>query len=173
MRVTLLTFLVLLGYVAVFSAAFLLVASIFTKWFSRFWRPCFYLCSLALVALLLLIPISGPKSDDFANNDVMFWPLVIVCLTLPFAAFKKHQRYIVLSAIIIRFSCVSFCFQVSRLDSPCTVDRILELPDILNLRQLPKNRLAGNCPTTSLAQPAIGAFAAFPSTFLASRRVLR
>jgi len=57
MRIALLTFLVLLGYVAVLGVAFLLVATRFTKRFSRFWGPCFYLCSVALVALLLLIPI--------------------------------------------------------------------------------------------------------------------
>ncbi len=111
MRVTLLTFLVLLGYVAVLSAAFLLAASMFTRRFSRFWRHCFYLCSLALVALLLLIPISGPRSDDFANNDAMFWPLVIACLSLPFAAFKKPQRYIVLSAIILSLAAFLFAFR--------------------------------------------------------------
>jgi hypothetical protein len=31
----------------------------------------------------------------------MFWPLVLACLGLPFAAFKEFQRYIVLSAVIL------------------------------------------------------------------------
>jgi hypothetical protein len=110
MRAAPLTFLVLLGYVAVLGVAFLLVATIFTKRFSRFWRPCFYLCSLALLALLLLIPISGPRSDDFGNNSAMFWPLVLACLALPFAAFKEFQRYIVLSAVILGLAAFFLAF---------------------------------------------------------------
>jgi hypothetical protein len=92
MRAALLTFLVLLGYVAILGVAFLLVASIFTKRFSRFWRPCFYFCLLALAALLLLIPISGSISDDFANNDAMFLPLVVACLALRRDAANKAIR---------------------------------------------------------------------------------
>src|ERR1700722_9722645 len=58
MRVALLMFLVLLGYAAFLFLAFLLVSRIFTKRFSRFWRPCFYLCLLALVALMSVLPLS-------------------------------------------------------------------------------------------------------------------
>jgi len=101
MRAALLTFLVLLGYVAVLSIAFLLVASIFTKRFSRLWRPCFYLCWLALVSLLLLMPPPGRMGDDFSNNSATFWPLVIACLALPFVVFKKYQRYLVLFAVVL------------------------------------------------------------------------
>jgi hypothetical protein len=101
MRQAVLTFLVLVGYAAVLRVAFLLAASIFTKRFSRLWRPCFYFCSLALAALLLLIPISGGMSDDFSNNDAMLLPLVVACLALPFVAFKRPQRYIVLFAVVL------------------------------------------------------------------------
>jgi cytochrome bd-type quinol oxidase subunit 2 len=125
MRIALLTFLVLLGYVAVLGVAFLLLATRLTKRFSRFWRPCFYLCSVALVALLLLIPISGPRSDDFANNSAMFWPLVLACLALPFVAFKKSQRYIVLSAVILGLAAFFLVLKVSRLGSLCAADCLI------------------------------------------------
>jgi hypothetical protein len=98
MRNAFLMFLILLGYVAFLVVAFILVASIFTKRFSRFWQPCFYLCSLGLVALMAVYPITYIPADmnnDFGNNSLMFRPLVVACLALPFVAFKKPQRYFV------------------------------------------------------------------------------
>jgi hypothetical protein len=40
-------------------------------------------------------------NDDFANNSIMFLPLATACLVLPFAAFKKPQRYFVLFAVVL------------------------------------------------------------------------
>jgi hypothetical protein len=111
MRLAFLTFLVLLGYAAFLFLAFLLAARIFTKRFSRFWQPCFYLCSLALVALMAVLPLTnrrGRMNDDFANNAIMFLPLATACLVLPFVAFKKPQRYFALGAVslsIVAFFC--------------------------------------------------------------------
>jgi hypothetical protein len=111
MRVALLMFLVLLGYAAFLFLAFLLVSRIFTKRFSRFWRPCFYLCLLALVALMSVLPLSyhrGRINDDFLNNSILLLPLAIVSLVLPFVAFNKPQRYLALagvSLLIVAFFC--------------------------------------------------------------------
>jgi hypothetical protein len=104
MRTALLASFVLLGPVAILGVVFLLVASIFTKRFSRFWRPCFYLCCLALVALMAVFPITyrpGGINDDFGNNSTMFFPLCITCLALPFVVFPKPQRYLVIFAIAL------------------------------------------------------------------------
>ncbi|HEU0047382.1 MAG TPA: hypothetical protein VFQ43_07235 [Nitrososphaera sp.] len=111
MRLPFLTFLVLLGYAAFLFLAFLFAARIFTKRFSRFWQPCFYLCSLALVALMAVLPLTnrrGRMNDDFANNAIMFLPLATACLVLPFVAFKKPQRYFALGAVSL--SIVAFFF---------------------------------------------------------------
>jgi hypothetical protein len=109
MRVALLMFLVLLGYAAFLFLAFLLVSRIFTKRFSRFWRPCFYLCLLALVALMSVLPLTyrrGGVNDEFANNAILLFPLAIVSLVLPLVAFKKPQKYLALggvSLVIVAF----------------------------------------------------------------------
>lgn len=110
MRLAFLTFLVLLGYAAFLFLVFLSVARVFTKRFSRFWQPCFYLCLLALVALMAVLPLTnrGRTNDDFVNNAIMFLPLVTACLILPFVAFKKPQRYFALGAVslsIVAFFC--------------------------------------------------------------------
>jgi hypothetical protein len=111
MRVAVLTFLILLGYVAFLFLAFLSASRIFTKRFSRFWQPCFYLCLLALVALMSVLPLTyhrGGINDEFGNNSILLWPLAIVSLVLPFVAFKKPQRYLALGAVslvIVAFFC--------------------------------------------------------------------
>ena len=110
MRIAFLGLLVLLGYAAFLFLAFLLVARIFTKRFSKFWQPCFYLCSIALVALMPVLPLTnrGRMNDDVANNAIMLLPLVIACFVLPFVAFKKPQRYFALvpvSLSIVVFLC--------------------------------------------------------------------
>jgi hypothetical protein len=113
MRDAFLMFLILLGYAAFLVVAFMLIASIFTKRFSRFWQPCFYLCSLALVALMAVYPITyipGGVNDDFANNSLMFLPLVIACLSLPFVAFKKPQRYFALFAVVLSIAAFFVAF---------------------------------------------------------------
>jgi hypothetical protein len=114
MRVAFLSFLVLLGYAAFLFLAFLSVAAIFTKRFSSFWRPCFYLCSLALVALMAVLPLTyhrGRINDEFGNNSIMFLPLAIACLLLPFVAFKKPHRYFALGTVslgIVAFVCYAW-----------------------------------------------------------------
>ena len=111
MRVAFLGFLVLLGYAAFLFLAFLTVARIFTRRFSEFWRPCFYLCSIALVALMTVLPVTnrGRRNDDFANNAIMLLQLVIACLVLPFVAFKKPQRYVALVGVSLSLV-VFFCY---------------------------------------------------------------
>jgi len=107
MHTALLVSFVLLGPVAIVTVVFLVVASIFTKRFSRFWRPCFYLCWLALVALMAVLPITftpGGINDDFGNNSLMFLPLCIACLAVPFAAFPKPQRFIVILAVLVNIA---------------------------------------------------------------------
>ena len=100
----LLTCFVLVGYVAILCVITLLVASIFIKRFSRLWRPCFYLCCTALVALMAVFPLTySPRgiNDEFGNNSIMFLPLCIACLALPFVAFPKPQRYLVIFAVTL------------------------------------------------------------------------
>lgn len=104
MRAALLTLLVLLGYAASLFIVFLSVAAIFTKHFSKFWRLSFYLCSVALVALMAVLPLTytpGGINDDFASNSIMFWPLSTACSVLALVAFKKPQRYFVLFAVVL------------------------------------------------------------------------
>ena len=104
MRNALLSCFVLLGYAAILCVISLLVASICTKRFARLWRHCFYFCCIALVALMAVFPITyTPRgiNDDFGNNSIMFLPLCIACLALPFAAFPKPQRYLVMFAITL------------------------------------------------------------------------
>ena len=114
MRVAFLGFLVLLGYPAFLFLAFLSVVRIFTKRFSRLWQPCFYLCLLALVALMSVLPLTyhrGRFNDEFANNSTMLVPLAIVTLVLSFVAFKRPQRYFALSAVslvIVAFFCYAW-----------------------------------------------------------------
>jgi hypothetical protein len=110
MRNAFLMFLILLGPGAVLVVVFMVVATIFTKRFSRYWRLRFYFCWLALVALMSLVPISGLMSDDLGNNSAMFLPLVIACLALPFVAFKKRQRYIVLFAVVLSIAAFFVAF---------------------------------------------------------------
>lgn len=104
MRNALLTCFILLGYVAILCVIALLVASIFTRRFPRLWRPCFYLCCIALVALMAVFPITytpGGINDEFGNNAIMILPLCIACLALPFVVFPKPQRYLVMFAITL------------------------------------------------------------------------
>ena len=114
MRVAFLTFLVLLGYAAFLFLVFSSVVAIFTKRFSRFWRLCFYLCSIALLALMAVLPLTytpGVFNDEFANNSIMFWPLSTACSVLALVTFKKPQRYFVLLAVIlsiVAFICYAF-----------------------------------------------------------------
>lgn len=111
MRVAFLTFLVLLGPSAILLVSSLSVARIFTNRFSRFWRPCFYFCSAALVALMAVLSLTyhrGRFNDDFANNSTMLMPLAIAYSVLSFVAFKKSQRYFALGAVsltLVAFLC--------------------------------------------------------------------
>ena len=150
MRVAFLTFLVLVGYAALLFLVFLSVARIFTTRFSRLWQPCFYLCLLALVALMSVLPLTYHRhreaiNDDFANNSIMLLPLAIVCLVLPFVAFKRPHRYIALSAVslvIVAFFCYAWSLSRSNLG-------LLEK----KLRSLSgEGQLALNCNSAELRQ---------------------
>jgi hypothetical protein len=104
MRNFLLSCFILLGYVAILFVIALLISAIFTKRFSRLWRPCFYLCCVALAALMAVFPITyfpGGINDDFGNNALMFFPLCIACSALPFAVFAKPQRYLITVAVLM------------------------------------------------------------------------
>jgi hypothetical protein len=100
MRTALLTSFVLLGYIAILF----LLGTIVFRCFLRFKRASFYSCWVALVALMAIIPVTyvpGGINDDFANNALMFLPLLVVCLALPFAVFPKPKRYLVMFAVLL------------------------------------------------------------------------
>ena len=108
-------FLVLLGYAAYLFLVFLSVAAVFTKRFFKFWRLCFYLCSLALLALMAVLPLTYiPRgiNDDFANNSILFWPLSTACSVLALVVFKRPERYFVLCAVVLSIVAF-FCYALT------------------------------------------------------------
>jgi hypothetical protein len=53
------------------------------------------------MAIYPITYVPGGINDDFGNNSLMFLPLCIACLALPFAAFAKPQRYLVMFAVLL------------------------------------------------------------------------
>src|SRR5215475_5290531 len=133
MREAFLTFLILLGpaaflFLIILSVAFIFMkamealgskpTSVTARRFSMLWQLCFYLCSLSLVALMAVLPLTYRPcgiNDEFPNNAIMFLPLTAACIVLAFAAFKKPRRYFVLIAVIL--GTAAFVFYVSSLNS--------------------------------------------------------